>query len=103
MQGQSEEAFWRVCARRRTIQIIRHPDLAGGIREVASHRADVLERILEVFWRKLDQVLNSSEKPQKLSFWRIGERIGGLRANFRRFLHLIYYAGWPKMQCIPWC
>lgn len=70
------------------MQVIRHPELANDIREVAMHYAEISERVLSVFWQELDAVLASVERnPRSHHFDTCGLR----RANFRKFpYHLLY-------------
>ena len=70
------------------MQVIRHPKLAEDIREIATHYADISERVLAAFWRDLDSVLASVERnPRSHHFDTCGLR----RANFRKFpYHLLY-------------
>lgn len=70
------------------MQVIRHPELAGDIREVAMHYAEISERVLSAFWGELDSVLASIERhPRSHHFDSCGLR----RANFRKFpYHLLY-------------
>jgi hypothetical protein len=41
------------------MQVIRHPELATDISEVAMHYAEISERVLSAFWQELDSVLVS--------------------------------------------
>ena len=41
------------------MQVIRHPELANDISEVAMHYAEISERVLSAFWQELDSVLVS--------------------------------------------
>jgi len=70
------------------MQVIRHPKLAEDIREIATHYAEISERVLTAFWRELDFVLASVERnPRSHHFDTCGLR----RANFRKFpYHLLY-------------
>jgi plasmid stabilization system protein ParE len=70
------------------MQVIRHPKLAEDIREIATHYAEISERVLTAFWRELDSVLASVERnPRSHHFDPCGLR----RANFRKFpYHLLY-------------
>lgn len=70
------------------MQIVRHPQLAEDIREVASHYAGISERVLSAFWSELDLVLDSVRRnPRSNHFDSCGLR----RANFRKFpYHLLY-------------
>lgn len=70
------------------MQIIRHPELASDIREVAKHYEEVSERVLSSFWTELDCILVSIERnPRSHHFDACGLR----RANFRKFpYHLLY-------------
>ena len=70
------------------MRIIRHPELASDIRDVALHYAEISERILDSFWKELDRILASIENnPGKYHFDSSGLR----RANLRRFpYHLLY-------------
>ena len=72
------------------MQVIRHPKLAEDIREIATHYAEISERVLAAFWRELDSVLASVERnPRSHHFDTCGLR----RANFRKFpYHLLYEA-----------
>ena len=70
------------------MQIIRHPELAEDIREVAMHYAEISERVLSAFWSELDSVLASIEKNPRSHHY---DSCGLRRANFRKFpYHLLY-------------
>ncbi|MES2658386.1 MAG: hypothetical protein V4689_07195 [Verrucomicrobiota bacterium] len=68
--------------------MIRHPELATDIRDVASHYEEVSERVLASFWTELDGILASIQRnPRSHHFDACGLR----RANFQRFpYHLLY-------------
>lgn len=70
------------------MEIVRHPGLAGDIREAAVHYGEISERVLSAFWRELDSVLASVERnPRSHHFDWCGLR----RANLRKFpYHLLY-------------
>ena len=70
------------------MQVIRHPELADDIREVAMRYAEISERVLSAFWNELDAVLASIERhPGSHHFDTCGLR----RASFRKFpYHLLY-------------
>lgn len=70
------------------MQVIRHPELADDIHEVATHYAGISERVLAGFWRELDSVLASiSRNPRSHHFDSCGLR----RANLQRYpYHLLY-------------
>jgi plasmid stabilization system protein ParE len=70
------------------MQVIRHPELAADIRDVAIHYAEISERVLESFWAELDLILASIERnPRRHHFDSCGLR----RANLQRFpYHLLY-------------
>lgn len=72
------------------MQVIRHPELANDIREVAAHYAEISERVLAGFWSELDSVLASiSRNPRSHHFDSCGLR----RANLQRYpYHLLYEA-----------
>ena len=70
------------------MRIVRHPELAGDIKEAAVHYADISERVLNVFWRELDFVLDSiKQNPRRHHFASCGLR----RANFKRYPYHILY------------
>jgi len=70
------------------MKTVRHPDLAGDIKEVAEHYADISERVLDVFWQELDFVLDSIKKnPRRHHFASCGLR----RANFKRYPYHVLY------------
>ncbi|MEZ7957596.1 MAG: plasmid stabilization system protein ParE [Rubritalea sp.] len=70
------------------MRVIRHPELASDIRDVAFHYAEISERIHSAFWLELDQVLAKIERnPRSHHFDSCGFR----RAGLRRFpYHLLY-------------
>lgn len=70
------------------MQVVRHPDLAIDIRDVASNYADISERVLASFWLELDSLLVAIERnPRSNHFDSSGMR----RVNFRKFpYHLLY-------------
>lgn len=70
------------------MQVIRHPELAADIRDVAIHYADLSERVLASFWAELDLILASIERnPRSHHFDACGLR----RANLQKFpYHLLY-------------
>jgi len=70
------------------VRVIRHPDLANDIRDVALHYAEISERVLSAFWSELDHVLALIERnPRSHHFDSCGLR----RANFHKFpYHLLY-------------
>lgn len=70
------------------MRIVRHPKLAGDVREAAVHYAEISERVLSAFWRELDSVLASVERnPRSHHFDSCGLR----RANFSRFPYHVLY------------
>lgn len=68
--------------------VIRHPELAADIRDIAYHYAEISEGVLTSFWAELDLILASIERnPRRHHFDASGLR----RANFQRFpYHLLY-------------
>ncbi len=70
------------------MRVIRHPDLAGDIRDIALHYAEISERVLSAFWSELDHALTLIERnPRSHHFDTCGLR----RANLRKFpYHLLY-------------
>lgn len=73
------------------MEIFRHPKLAGDIRDVAAHYAEISERILAGFWRELDSVLASISRNPRIHHF---DPCGLRRANFRKFpYHLLYDVG----------
>lgn len=70
------------------MQVLRHPKLAGDIRDAASHYADISERVLSAFWSELDSVLASiARNPRSHHFDSCGLR----KANLRKFpYHLLF-------------
>lgn len=70
------------------MQVVRHPELANDIRDVAFHYAEISERVLAAFWLELDILLASIERnPRSNHFDTSGMR----RASFRMFpYHLLY-------------
>jgi plasmid stabilization system protein ParE len=70
------------------MQVIRHPELAGDVREVAVYYAEISERVLSAFWHELDAVLASIERNPRSHHY---DTCGLRRANFRKFpYHLLY-------------
>jgi len=70
------------------MRVVRHPDLANDIRDVAWHYADISERVLASFWLELDSLLAAIERNPRSSHY---DSSGMRRANFRRFpYHLLY-------------
>jgi hypothetical protein len=72
------------------MQTIRHPKLAGDIRDAAMHYAEISERLLSAFWSELDWILASVERNPRSHHY---DSCGLRRANFRKFpYHLLYEA-----------
>jgi plasmid stabilization system protein ParE len=71
-----------------TMRIVRHPELAADIRDIASYYAEVSERVLNSFWSELDLALFSIRRnPRSHHFDSCGLR----RANLSKFpYHLLY-------------
>lgn len=70
------------------MRVIRHPELAKDIRDVACHYAEISERVLSSFWSELDQVLRSIERNPRCHHY---DSCGMRRANFRKFpYHLLF-------------
>lgn len=70
------------------MQIVRHPQLAGDVRDAATHYAEISGRVLSAFWNELDSVLASIERnPRSHHFDSCGLR----RANLRRFPYHVLY------------
>ena len=70
------------------MQIIRHPKLAGDIRDTAMHYADISERVLSSFWNELEEVIASIERNPRSHHY---DSCGLRRANMRRFPHHLLY------------
>ena len=71
-----------------TMRIVRHPELAADIRDIAAYYAQVSQRVIQSFWAELDLVLISIQKnPRSNHFDSCGLR----RANLIKFpYHLLY-------------
>ncbi len=70
------------------MQIIRHPKLAGDIRDVATHYKEISERLLSAFWSELDSTLASVQRNPRSHHY---DSCGLRRANLRKFpYHLLY-------------
>jgi len=70
------------------MDIIRHPKLAEDIHDVATHYAEISERVLSSFWNDLEAVIASIEKNPRIHHF---DTCGLRRANLRNFpYHLLY-------------
>lgn len=71
-----------------TMRIVRHPELAADIRDIAAYYAEVSPRVIHSFWAELDLVLVSIQRnPRSNHFDSCGLR----RANLSKFpYHLLY-------------
>ena len=78
----------RLAVEASNMRIVRHPDLASDVKEVAEHYADVSEKILNAFWTELDSILDSTKRnPRKHHYDSCGLR----RTNFKKYpYHLLY-------------
>ena len=70
------------------MEVVRHPKLAGDIRQAARHYAEISPRLVESFWGDLDEVFEAViSHPWGHHFDASGLR----RANLRKFpYHLLY-------------
>jgi plasmid stabilization system protein ParE len=64
------------------VKIIRHPKLASDIREIATHYADISERVLDGFWSDPDASLLSIQKNPRIHHF---DGSGLRRANLRKY------------------
>jgi len=71
-----------------TMRIVRHPELAADIRDIAAFYTNVSERVIRSFWAELDLVLVSIQRnPRSNHFDSCGLR----RASLSKFpYHLLY-------------
>lgn len=70
------------------MHVVRHPKLAGDIRDAAMHYAEISERVFSSFWSELDAVIESIERNPRSHHY---DSCGLRRANMNRFpYHLLY-------------
>jgi len=72
------------------MEIVRHPELAADIREVAEHYDRISDTVISRFWREVESVIASVCKNPRLYHY---DSSGLRRANLRKFpYHLLFEA-----------
>lgn len=70
------------------MDVLRHPELAEDIREIAEHYERISDLVLSRFWTELDAALASVERNPRMFHY---DSSGLRRANLRKFpYHLLF-------------